>query len=136
MLFIEKKNESGFTYDVEDIFGTINIESEDKLTPELLDDMVVLLLRQNSNAGEIKGEVKTETGIVKYLFKKRPLWDDKEETCENTPTSTPKPESASTRTRLLRFPILSWCARFAEAFREAWKKGAKSQRESDAGKNY
>jgi len=141
MIFQERKqpNSDEYTYDVEDVFGTVHIESSVKLTGDILDGIVMVLLKQNISAEEIRGEVKHDKGVVQYVFKKRPMWEDEDEAkqpCNDTPTSTQKPESASTRTRLLRIPILSWCARFAEAFREAWKKGAKSQRESDAGKNY
>ena len=126
MIFAEQKKESGYSYEVEDIFGTISIESEAQLTPDLLDDMVVLMLRQNSTAGEIKGEVKHEGGVVKYTFKKRPLWDESEdEPCENTPTSTQKLASAFTQIRHLPVSILNWLKRFAVAFREAWRKANK-----------
>ena len=124
MIFAERKIESGFTYEVEDIFGTISIESDKKLTGDILDDMVLLLLRQNGNAAEMSGEVKHNDGIIKYTFKKRPLWEDEEETpCENTPTLTSEQENVSTRTIRSRVvSILSWLPRFVGAFLEAWKK--------------
>ncbi len=132
MIFAERKIESGFTYEVEDIFGTISIESDKKLTGDILDDMVLLLLRQNGNAGEISGEVKHDGGIVKYVFKKRPIWEKDEETpCESTPTSIPKQESASTRILHLPRSILSWFKRFVGAFLEAWRKAGKTYPQKD-----
>ena len=127
MIFQERKKEAGYTYDVEDIFGTITIESSTKLTADILDDMVVLLLRQNLNAGVITGEVKHKGGIVKYVFKPRAQWEeDEKESCEDTPTSTPKPESESIATRRSSVPVLSWLKKFAGAFREAWKNANKN----------
>lgn len=124
MIFQEKKQAQGFIYTVEDIFGTIDIESDAKLDPETLDGMVVLLLRQNLNAGEIKGEVKHAKGTVKYVFRPRATWedDDEEAPCNDIPTSTSKPERESSATSPLLARALSWSRRFAGAFREAWKK--------------
>lgn len=129
MIFQERKKEAGYTYDVEDVFGTIHIESTTKLDGDTLDEMVMVLLKQNLPAQTVTGEVKHKSGTVAYTYVKRPLWedDDEQKPCESTPTSTKKPESVSIRTRLLRIPALSWCARFAEAFREAWRKGKGSQ---------
>jgi hypothetical protein len=123
MIFQEKKNKNGYTYKVEDVFGTIMIDSSVKLEPGILDDLVVLLLKTNMSAKIITGEVKHKTGVVQYRFERAPLWDNNDEPCENTPISTPEPASAFTPTHRLRLPILSWCRRFAEAFREAWRKG-------------
>jgi hypothetical protein len=129
MIFQERKQPNDeFSYDVEDVFGTVHIESSVKLTGDILDGIVMVLLKQNISAEEIRGEVKHDKGVVQYVFKKRPMWEDEDEEkqpCKDTHTSTQKPESASTRTRLLRIPILSWCGRFAEAFREAWKSAKK-----------
>ncbi len=136
MIFQERKIETGFHYTVEDIFGVIDIESSTKLEPDILDEMVVVLLRQNLNAREISGEVKHGDGIVKYVFKPRPIWEDDDEKnkCKDTLTSIKKQENASTQTRLSRIPLLNWFRRFAGAFREAWKKarsGGSYQHERD-----
>lgn len=124
MIFAERKKESGFEYDVEDVFGTIHIDSSTKLDPSTLDEMVLLLLRQNLNAGEIRGEVKHAKGTVSYVFKPRTQWedDDEKKPCEDTPTSTPAPESASTPTSHFVIDAFNWCKKFAEAFRVAWRK--------------
>lgn len=138
MIFQERKLETGFTYDVEDVFGKIHIDSPTKLEPDILDEMVVLLLKRNLTAETITGEVKHKDGVVAYTFKRAPMWEDDKEPCESTHTSTPKQENASTPTRRLGIPILSWCKRFVVAFREAWKKGRSyqhSERESNARDN-
>ena len=125
MIFQERKQPNDeYTYNVEDVFGTAHIESSVKLTGDILDGIVMVLLKQNIAAEEIRGEVKHDKGVVQYVFKKRPQWEDDEpEPCNDTHTSTNEPASASIRTRLLRIPALSWCKRFVVAFREAWRKG-------------
>ena len=134
MIFQERKTKEAFTYDLEDVFGTLHIESSVKLDAGILDDMVVLMLRQNIKAETINGEIEHEGKKIRYTFKRASKWeDDEKEPCESTPTSTQKPASASTVTRLLRIPILSWCKRFAEAFREAWKRGSKIPGKSSPG---
>lgn len=139
MVFQEKKTEQGYEYTVEDVFGKIEIASSQQLTGEILDDMVVLLLRKNLNAEVVTGEVKHKGGVVTYKFHRASTWsEDDEEPCENTPTSTEKQESGSTATNRWRVPILSWCRRFAVAFREAWRSAKSYQQpehKSGAGKN-
>ncbi len=127
MIFQERKTDTGYTYDLEDVFGTLHIVSTSKVSADLLDSMVVLLLRQNLTAGTVEGEVKHKDGTVQYIFKKAPLWedDDENEPCEDTPTSTEKQESASTQTRPLKTPGSSWWSRFAGAFREALRSAKK-----------
>lgn len=129
MIFQERKKEAGYTYDVEDVFGTIHIESTTKLDGDTLDEMVMVLLKQNLPAQTVTGEVKHKSGTVAYTYVKRPLWEEDEEEkkpCENIPTSTKKQESASTATPHFTVPIWSWCKRFVVAFREAWRKDALS----------
>jgi hypothetical protein len=122
MIFQEKKVTTGYTYDVQDVFGTIHIESGVQLEPDILDGMVVLLLKQNITAQTINGTVKHAQGVVSYTFTRAPLWEDDKEPCESTPTSTDTPESASTRTPRSPATIWYWCKRFVGAFREAWRK--------------
>jgi hypothetical protein len=122
MIFQEKKTTEGYVYNVEDIFGTVSIDSDVKLDGDTLDGIVMVLLRQNISAEEILGEVKHNGGVVRYRFKKRPLWED-EKICKNTPTSTSKQESVPIHThRSILGRIIRLVQRFAEAFREAWKK--------------
>lgn len=128
MIFQERKVETGYHYRVEDVFGTIDINSTKKLDAGILDDMVVLLLRQNVSAKEVTGSVKHDDGEVTYKFVKADLWSEPEEEklCENIPTSTKKQESASIATylsSLLQMPkrTMNWCKRFVEAFLEAWR---------------
>lgn len=134
MRYLEHKTDEGYRYENEDVFGKITIESTEKLDGLILDNMVGLILRENTGAKLIEGTVKHSKGIVKYTFEKIPAWEDddeekpkeedkqKEEPCENLPTSTKEPEKEYTQTKSSPIRILSWCRRFAEAFREAWKK--------------
>ncbi len=129
MLFQERKIETGYHYKVEDVFGTVDIESPTKLTPDLLDDMVVLLLGQKLSAKEVSGSVKHESGEVTYKFVKADMWSEPEEEtppCKNTPTSTNETASESPQVSRWNFPkkignTWNWFRRFVEAFREAWK---------------
>lgn len=125
MVFAEQKTERGFIYDCEDVFGTIHIESAKQLDAGILDDMTVALLRVKGSAQTVKGDIETPGGPVSYTFTKRSQWeDDNEETpCENTPTSTSETARESTAIAHKTASIFSWCRRFAEAFREAWKRG-------------
>lgn len=124
MLFLERKQKNGFTYDLEDIFGTLHIESEKQLDKDLLDGMVVLLLKQTYTAQRVEGDIKTPVGKVSYTFTKRPQWedDDEKEPCKDTPTSTKRPEKGSTPKYRSTIPVLNWFKRFVVASREAWRK--------------
>jgi hypothetical protein len=125
MVFQEIKKEIGYLYKVEDVFGTIEIESDLKLDGSTLDDIVVLLIGKNLKAQVITGEVKHSAGVVKYKFEKAPVWsddDEKKETCTNILTSTKKQESVYIPIRSYLSAVLSWLQRFMGAFREAWKK--------------
>lgn len=125
MIFRERKTENGYSYEIDDVFGSVCINSPAKLTCELLDDMVLLLLKQNIAAEEIRGEVKHKDGLVTYTFKKAKMWDEDDEEikpCENTPTETKRPASAFIAILKLPTRITNWCKKFAGAFREAWKK--------------
>jgi hypothetical protein len=142
MIFLEKKTKKGYTYKVEDVFGEIEIVSttrlvkkikdedtgEEKEDGSLLDDMVLLLLRENLSAEIVTGEVVHDEGKVSYTFKRAPLWsedDEEDELCEDTPTSTKKPAKEFILISQLIKRVLNWPKRFVEAFREAWKKAKK-----------
>lgn len=136
MLYQEKKIETGFTYDVEDIFGKIHIESSTKLGPDLLDDLVVELIKQNTTAETISGEVKHSGGVVKYNYTRAPLWDESEDVvptqdiCTNIPTETEKQESWYLQIlhsiyNLAWVRTTNWCMKFVAVFREAWKRAGK-----------
>ncbi len=125
MIFQEKKIENGYIYEVEDVFGNISIESDTKIKGDILDDMVVLLLKKNLSAEIINGEIKHKDGVVKYTFKRAPIWSEDEEEknqCENSPTSIKKQEKEFIQTIKSKILIWSWFKKFAVAFREAWKK--------------
>jgi len=135
MIFKEQKIElegemgmvPGYSYDVDDVFGEMHIESTEKIEPDILDEIVVVLLRQNIAAQTVRGTIKHKDGVIAYSFKKRPVWsdDDEKEPCESTPTSTTEQDTVSIRTILLNVPIIRWIARFVVAFLEGWKKAGK-----------
>jgi hypothetical protein len=85
MIFKEKKEETGYVYEVEDIFGIIKIESNKQVDAEILDEITMSLLRQNIQAEEISGEDRDEdTGLeIKYTFKKTPMWEEPEQAGTN-----------------------------------------------------
>ncbi len=122
MIFQEKKNKNGYEYKTEDIFGTVTLVSTIKIEPEILDDIIVLLLKQNILAKTVKGTVRNGEEIISYEFIKRPIWEDEEENlCENTHTSISKPEKESIATPRFKIPAINWLKRFVVAFRKAWK---------------
>ncbi len=126
MVFQEKKIQSGYSYFIEDVFGEVLIKSPEKLTGELLDSIISLLLKQNSTAQKISGEVKLDNGLVSYEFNKAPMWklgdDEDEDICKDTLTSTKKPENVFIQTKNSLIKTLFWPKRFAVAFLEAYRK--------------
>lgn len=125
MLFQERKTNTGYEYKVEDVFGSITIESEQKMSGDLLDEIVVILLRKNISAQTVTGEFKLTRGKVNYTFVKAPMWEEDEEVktpCEDTPTSTKETVSLFTRMSRSLTLTLAWCRQFVVAFQEAWKK--------------
>jgi hypothetical protein len=134
MIFQEKKVEEGWEYKINDVFGVMDFYCDEKIPVDVLDDMVLLLLRQNLSAHVVKGEVKTDQGIVRYTFTKEPQWgdvspeeeaewDDPEDKdiCENTPTSIPERESVFTPIYLYVKRILRKLRRSGEVLRTIWK---------------
>lgn len=127
MTFKEIKNEKGYTYELEEVFGTISIDTQDRLNGDLLDDLVMLLLKQNLNAKEVSGTVDTDKGQVSYKFIKAQQWG--EDKCENIPTKTKTPERRPIATGTLQKGNVwtrasKWLRKFAGVFHEAWKKAS------------
>lgn len=121
MIFQEKKTKTGYEYKCEEIFGVVDMKSDIKLTGDMLDGVISILLK-GKKAETVTGDIKHNKGVLSYIFKPTPTWsDDDEETCENTHTSTKKPVREFIRARLLKIPILSWLLRFVEALKEALK---------------
>lgn len=140
MIFQEKKVPEGYEYKVEDVFGVMEFYSDTKIDVSVLDDMVLLLLRQNLSALTVNGEVKHDQGTVRYTFTKEPIWGDvspEEEAewedpsdkdaadykkpCENTLTSTHVPESEFTRISLYVRRIFKRLRKSAAVLRDIWK---------------
>lgn len=136
MIFQEKKTEKGFSYYTEDVFGKLYIQATIQIKPELLDDLVVFMLKRmkhNMAAKEITGKVELPTkakDVIEYKFEPAELWsedDDDEELneqtlCESIRTSIKKPADVFIVTGRLMMKTLNWCRKFAAAFRVAWKK--------------
>jgi len=134
MIFQEKAVDQGWEYKIQDVFGVMEFYCDEKIPVDVLDDMVLLLLRQNLSALVVKGEVKTEQGIVRYNFTKEPQWgdvspeeeaewDDPEDRdiCENTPTSTNEPESEFTRISLYVRRIFKKLRKSVAVLRDIWR---------------
>lgn len=127
MIFQEKKVEDGYEYKIEDVFGVIDIKSDQQLEADTLDGMVLLLMRQDKGAGQIRGSVQHETGSVDYTFTRAPQWeeDDEEddpELCENTRISIHGQESAFTQINRWTLRILKKLRKSVEVLREVWRK--------------
>jgi hypothetical protein len=117
MIFKEQKIKNGYKYELNEIFGDLTLESSIQLQAEVLDELVVLLLKQKTKSQEIVGEVKNEDGEIKYKFVKRSLWeDDKNETCKNTPTSIQKTAKEYIVMFLLKIRIINYLQRFVRVF--------------------
>ena len=135
MIFQEKKVEDGYEYKIDDVFGTIEMWSSIKLDADILDDVVLLLLRQSTNAAIVNGTVKHDRGTVRYTFTKEPQWskvtpeeesewEDKDDypLCENTPISIKETEKGFTL--IIRYVdrIFKKLRRSAVVLRDVWKK--------------
>jgi len=134
MIFQEKAVANAWEYKIEDVFGVMEFYSDTKIPVTILDDMVLLLLRQNLSAETVTGEVKTDQGIVRYTFTKESLWGDvsKEEEsewdepgdldiCKNTPISTRGPESVFTLIRHWISRTLKKLRKSVAVIRDIWK---------------
>lgn len=95
--------------------------SDSKEGKKMLDDMVLLILKQDAPAQTVEGTVKTKKGDVLYRLVRTGAWGNEEDTCKNTHTSTRKQVKESIVTSLLKMSGLSWCKRFVEAFRRAYR---------------
>lgn len=73
MNFYEKPTEEGYTYTVDDVFGTIEIQTPDKLYPDKLDDVFMAIFETHKHdRGTVESSVK-DTNII-YTFKKKNPW--------------------------------------------------------------
>lgn len=120
MLFTEEKKKDGYQYRTEDVFGTATIESDNKLSGEILDDIIYAMLEKAGVSAEtVKGGIETPKGNITFTLDKAPAWED---ICENTPTSTKTQEKESILTHLLRMIGINYLKRFVAAFRQAWRR--------------
>ena len=113
MVFQERKKKDGYIYDVHDLFGHVNIESSNKLEADILDEIVMILLKQKTGVKTIIGEISHNEDAIKYTFKKADLWTDDED--EKTSTESVPEQSEQLGGVFYR------CHRFVNAFRKAWK---------------
>lgn len=61
-----------YRYEVNDLFGTIIYFSKKKLLPHQLDRLTMVVMHCASGKGK--------AGPIDYIFNKRPLWDEDEQT--------------------------------------------------------
>lgn len=87
MQFTENNNEKGYTYKVEDAFGTITISSPERLVKNeggkvdagFLDDVFMAIYNAHKDEpAQIITQTVKDTDI-NYTFEKRPLWEDLED---------------------------------------------------------
>lgn len=74
MLYIERKTETGFEYELQELFGTIKISSPEKLSDpetkhEKLDAVTLAIIRSNLPKGEFPG-------AITFTFEKSDQWDE------------------------------------------------------------
>ena len=126
MIFAERKTDTGYNYVVDEVFGTISIDSTVKLDGDKLDALTMLLLHQGGSAKEVTGTVEHDAGTVSYTFTKRSQWSEDDDMIDLCNTDIPtKTEKQAKRYRALpRFmgATYSWLRRFVAAFLEAWRK--------------
>lgn len=78
MIFSEQKTEKGFCYKVVDAFGTMELESSDKLSAETLDQAFMAVFNLKDKGKEITGTIKDTNISYKYL-RKNPWQQTKKE---------------------------------------------------------
>lgn len=128
MIFIErKKQDRGYTYELKEIFGEVQIDSTLRLDKEKLDQIIAALIAQNTPRDRVEGTVEIgEDETITYIFNRKPQWGgEDEEICDVTPTDTKQPESIYKRIRRLITRTTYWWQAFTEAYREACKKTCK-----------
>lgn len=90
MLFAERKVEGkGYSYEVEDIFGTITMESPDKLDGPSLDLLVQYVMKMDAPEGSVRLE--DSTGDITFNFDKKIEWEDVPEEKPILPDTPPTP---------------------------------------------
>ena len=124
MLFREQKIETGWQYDIDDVFGSAWIKSSQKLDADTLDSLIMVIMKHEPGAGEVNGSVEvTEDHTITYYLKRTPIWsEDDEPLCENSRTLTQEQAGVPTTTALLLTRTFICLRRFVSAFREAWRK--------------
>jgi len=77
MQFLEKKEENGFIYTVEDSFGEMEFRSPVNLDAVMLDQVFLAVFNLKEKGNTITGTIKG-TGIT-YIYKRKDQWSDVEE---------------------------------------------------------
>lgn len=76
MNFYEKQTEGGYTYNVEDAFGTIEIHSPDKLEADKLDEVFMAIFQAHKDdRGFVESTIQDTE--ISYTFKKKNPWQKK-----------------------------------------------------------
>lgn len=79
MLFAERKTEKGWSYETEDVFGTVRLESSVRLDGGTLDDVTLHLVTKGPLAARVAGDMTHPGGTLSYELVRRPAWDEEEE---------------------------------------------------------
>lgn len=71
MLWQEKKQSTGYTYFNEDYYGTLKIESPERLEAGTLDTFVLQLMNKPSHTGEVQN--------ITYTLTRTSPWEEDDE---------------------------------------------------------
>lgn len=119
MIFEEKnqsnENESSFVYKTEEVFGKIYIVSSTRLTADLLDRIVMTILKTEGSSRTITGQIKiSDDVLVDYCFERADVWEE-----EPKQEDQEEPQNLHCATQTKRTGFLRKLANFFEAFKIA-----------------
>ena len=77
MLFQEKRGDEVWTYTTEDVFGKAVIHSEEKLTGDKLDAIILAIMKHEPSADAVSGTVViSDKHSIEYHLKRAPMWTE------------------------------------------------------------
>jgi len=130
MVFAEKKTNEGFHYFTEDVFGKLDIYTDQKVDGDLLDQIVGLALDSGGSAKRSEVQVEHPDIKINYVLERSSQWQengkhDTDEAWSDTPIKTKRLERLYALVPNWMIQTLNWCKRFVAAFKEALRKANK-----------
>lgn len=124
MIYVERKTKEGYIYTAENVVGKLEVQSTKKLSGETLDDVLLLLLRNNLTAKTVKGEVTQDGDVISYTLERASQWEESSgnEQWNDTPISTKEPVSESTVKPGLKIQILRLLQKSVVVLRALFRK--------------